>query len=301
MEDRMLLTDDEMKIVRDSVERQAGFDEELIKRCSSLIHIKAFDEAVRNAFVLLEEKMRKALNKENATGYQMVQFAFSANGPFTKLLSHDQLEYEGTRDLFAGAFRLYRNPAAHTIVGYSAGEARGIISLVDLLIKRLEKLGSMPQIGSLPGSMETILADVQKGIGLPATNRIRLFLHECLKTDIPARSSAKQWIPFRKYALVKHDHWDTPKSHPIAIFYLMATGGLWFPVNQYYNQIVGLDTQHIISDLKQLGFKSTGKYQDLFISFTTHNQQAFFDNLLVLIKRIAQNFEATITGNSLSK
>jgi hypothetical protein len=75
----------------------------------------------------IRQALRKILNKQGATGFQMAQYAFSANGPFTKLLSHNQLEYEGTRDLFFGAFRLYRNPSAHSIVGYSAGEARGII------------------------------------------------------------------------------------------------------------------------------------------------------------------------------
>lgn len=84
----MFLTNSEMSLIRGAVEAQSGLDPELVERCSNLIHIQAFDEAVRNAFVLLEERMRQILKRENATGFQMAQYAFSPNGPFTKLLAH---------------------------------------------------------------------------------------------------------------------------------------------------------------------------------------------------------------------
>ena len=55
----MILTDDEMKQIQLSLEERSGLDEELLKRCGDLIRMGKFDEAVRNAFVLLEERLRK--------------------------------------------------------------------------------------------------------------------------------------------------------------------------------------------------------------------------------------------------
>ena len=60
----MILTDKEMDQIRRALENQAGFDEELMRRCGHLIHLGAFDEAVRSAFVLLEERLRKSVFEE---------------------------------------------------------------------------------------------------------------------------------------------------------------------------------------------------------------------------------------------
>ena len=49
----MILTDDEMNSIRQSIEAKAGLDEELLKRCGDLMHMGKFDEAVHAAFVLL--------------------------------------------------------------------------------------------------------------------------------------------------------------------------------------------------------------------------------------------------------
>jgi len=50
----MLLTNDEMQLIRQAVEAESGLDQELAARCSPLIHIAAFDEAVRQAFISSE-------------------------------------------------------------------------------------------------------------------------------------------------------------------------------------------------------------------------------------------------------
>lgn len=293
----MFLTNDEMQILRDSVEAQAGYDAELIKTCSHLIYIKAFDEAVRNAFVLLEDRLRKVLNKRGATGFQMAQYAFSSTGPFTKLLSHDQLEYEGTKDLFFGAFRLYRNPSAHNIVGYNAGEARSIIGLVNLLLTRINLLSSMPQPGTFSGNIEQALSLLEKKVGETTVTRIRIFLSQCEKLNMHPSPTAKVWIPFRKHALVQSKSSKEPSPQKITVFYLSngtKEQGIWFPINQYWSTIVGIDRKKVLSHLKELGFQPMGKAQDPYVSLDTHNSQTFLENLYKITELISQDFDKAL-------
>ena len=116
----MIPTDDELEVIRQSIEAAAGIDEELKQRCGPLMRINAFDEAVRNAFVLLEERLRDTVIKEGLTGVQLANHAFAPDSPLAKHLGHTPSEREGLRELFSGAFKLFRNPAAHGVVGYSS-------------------------------------------------------------------------------------------------------------------------------------------------------------------------------------
>lgn len=85
----MILTDNEMKHIRSSIEAQAGLDKELVRRCGHLIHLGAFDEAVRSAFVLLKERLRQAVNEEGMTGTVLANHAFNPkSGPLAKFLGH---------------------------------------------------------------------------------------------------------------------------------------------------------------------------------------------------------------------
>lgn len=81
----MILTDDEIRRIRQAIEAQAGLNTELLRRCRHLIHLGAFDEAVRSAFILLEERLRKATGEEGMTGTQLANYAFNpAKGPLSK-------------------------------------------------------------------------------------------------------------------------------------------------------------------------------------------------------------------------
>lgn len=293
----MLLTNDELQLVRQAIEIQAGLDTELILRCGPLIHIDAFDEAVRQAFVLLEERLRKMLNKDRATGGQLIQYAFSPEGPFTKIMADNVTERDGLHDLLVGAFKLYRNPTAHTIVGYERAEARAVINLVDLLLKRLDRLAVIPQPGVLPENIERVLPLIDKTNGGKVVHRIRIFIGKCLKEGLDPRAVAKQWLPFRKHALMQYGHWERPKPHALTVFYIYTSEkdqGFWFPVNQYYKLVQGLDIEHITTQLKDLGFKQSGKMQDYMASFSKQNSQAFFDSLFDLVKQIAKDLESTL-------
>ena len=293
----MLLTNDELQLVRQTVELQSGIDSDLVKRCSRLIHINAFDEAVQQAFVLLEERMRRLLKKERATGIQMVQYAFSADGPFTKMLADNQAEREGFEHLLTGAFKLYRNPTAHTIVGYSGADARSIIGLVDLILKRLDRLAALPQPASLPPNVERTLLRVEKGPGAKSVSQVRLFLGRCSNEGLDINTSATKWIPFRRRTLIKRDGWEQPKPHPLTVFYLYNNDndqGVWFPVNQYYKNVIGIDRDDIIKRLRGMGFQPFGSVQDLYISFKTVRDKEYYDQLFVFVQQIRKELDATL-------
>jgi len=98
----MILTDSEIRQVRRIIEAQAGMNEELLRRCGDLIHMDNFDEAVRSAFVLLEERLRNMVpeDKKGLTGTMLAGYAFNINdGPLAKHLGRNQSEREGLRDL----------------------------------------------------------------------------------------------------------------------------------------------------------------------------------------------------------
>jgi uncharacterized protein (TIGR02391 family) len=171
----VLLTNDELQLVRETVETQSGMDADIVERCSRLIHINAFDEAVQQAFVVLEERLRRVLRMQGGTGMQMVNAAFSTNGLFTKLLSDNPNEKEGFQGLLTAAFKLYRNPSMHTIVGYSSADARAVVGLVDLILRRIERLAALPQPGSFPANVEQTLVLVQNNTNQQVANYVRLF------------------------------------------------------------------------------------------------------------------------------
>ena len=185
----MILTDEEMRLVRRSIEVQAALDEELLQRCSHLLHLGAFDEAVRSAFVLLEERLREAVGEEGLTGTRLANQAFNpTTGPLAKHLGHTPSEREGLRELYSGAFKLFRNPTAHGLVGYDAADGKAIIGLVNLMLKLLKRAAELPPSDLFPENVEKILSEIEQGIGPGATSRLRIFLGKSMKAGLKPSS-----------------------------------------------------------------------------------------------------------------
>lgn len=295
----MILTDDEMRQVRRALEAQAGLDEELLRRCGHLIHLGAFDEAVRSAFVLLEERLRRAVGQEGMTGTQLANFAFNTTkGPLSERLSHSPGEKEGLRELYAGAFKLFRNPTAHGVVEYSAAEGKAIIGLVDLLLGLIKRAGELPPPGLLPENVEGALDAVEETAGAGAARRLHGFLSRCVsELGLCPSNSAKQWIPFRRHASYKAPHWDEPRPHQVALLYLVVDGKnrhLHFPIKQYYTGVQEFDTERVEEGLTQLGFYARGKWQAPTLDLRVHNSTQVFDALYDIVASIAEEFEETL-------
>lgn len=296
----MILGDDEMKAIRDAIDERSGLDVELLNRCGEFLRIGKYDEAVRNAFILLEERLRTAAGKEkeNMTGTQLANFAFgAANGPLAKILGNNDNEKEGLREIYSGAFKLFRNPTAHGVVGYDRIEGKSIIGFVNLLLRLLDKIGDMPPPNSFPPNLELALTDVEKVIGPGSTSRLRKFLGRCVKSGIKPTVASKQWIPFKRYALMKYDHWDKPKPHQLTLFYLFLGENekfLWFPVNQYYINVIDLDIDGFKKDLKTVGFQLFGKHKDYSADLKTHNSSLFFDQLFDIVIELSRELETRL-------
>lgn len=104
---------------------------------------KAWDTAIRNATVVLEDRMRKLGNIDNinqkATGNGIVNLIFGSN----KSLQKDKLpseELEAYRDLYSGTMKLFRNRYAHRFIDPKPEEGGAIIVFIDLLLKMLDDL-----------------------------------------------------------------------------------------------------------------------------------------------------------------
>jgi len=289
----MIVTNAEMDQVRRCLEAQAGLDEELLHRCGHLLHLGAWDEAIRSAFVLLEERMREALNKEGITGTRLALEAFDPDkGPLGLQLAGSRSERIGLQELYTGAFRLFRNPTAHSVVGYSAPEGKAIIGLVDLLLRLLNRAGEVPPPGLLPDNVENLLGQFEQKAGPAAASRFRSFLGKCVTAGLKPSRKATAWIGYRKRAWVKFDWWEEPKSHNISMFY-HGSRNLSFPIRGYYSSAVGFDTEPLIERLLEIGFRPSGKDRDPAIDLHATNDQAFFDTLLDLVLWTSDELENT--------
>jgi len=106
-------------------------------------NLKAWDTGIRNATVVLEDRMRKLGNIDNinqkATGNGIVNLIFGSN----KSVQKDKLpseELEAYRDLYSGTMKLFRNRYAHRFIDPKPEEGGAIILFIDLLLKMLDDL-----------------------------------------------------------------------------------------------------------------------------------------------------------------
>jgi uncharacterized protein (TIGR02391 family) len=298
----MIPTDDDIKAIRQSIEAAAGMDDELKLRCGPLIYIGRFDEAVLNAFVLLEERLRKAIGEDGLTGVPLANKAFAADGPLSRRLEGTPEEREkrreGLRELYSGAFKLFRNPAAHGKVEYSSSEGKSIIGLVNLLLTILSRaIESLPPV---PANVEAALSEAEKLLGTGTASRLRTFVSECIRIGLKPQAKPKQWIPFRRYALIQYSHWPEPKPYFVTVFYLVQREeiGLLFPVNSYLANVKGLSLSPIRQDLLGLGFTPTGKIQDYYLALHSSHNQVFFDGLMELVSKLNRELAITLKNKA---
>jgi hypothetical protein len=296
----MLLTENDLTLVRESIEKSAGWDPELLGKIKPLVHAGAFDDALRSAFVVLEERLRKSVNKEDAhmTAMPLVDYAFGGGkGHLAKHFGDSQSEREGLHSLFAGAFKLYRNPRAHRLHSIDTVEAKFILGFVNLLLLTLHKVTSLNPTVTFPPNLEGLLSEFENREGTAAATRVRLFLSRCVDLGLTPRTGTKKWIGFRRYARVRYPHWKEPRSHAVTLFYFYIDGdarGLWFPVHQYHSNVVGFDTKPIANALRALGFTPNGKAEDYSRRLTKDLSQEFYNSLSKIVEDTVAAFEATM-------
>ena len=295
----MILTDVELNRLREALETQANMDDELLQRCASLLHLGAYDEAVRSAFVLLEERLREMLGQEGMTGSNLANAAFNTkDGPLAKHLGKNLSEREGLRELYSGAFKVFRNPTDHGAVGYSSSDGKEIVALVNLLLRILKRAEELPASGFFPANLENALATAESVIGASATSRLRVFLGNCMKAGLQPTNSPKQWIPFRRQARFKAPGWTEYKPHRIAVFYLVADGStaaIHFPMGYYLSKVYEFNTDMLEDQLLGLGFHSMGTKGELRAELKSLNSEKFFNSLREVVEGAAANLDESMS------
>ncbi len=121
--------------------KDLGFDPELVSRSAKDVAEQRYVEAVRNGFVLLENRIRReSMAKGTVGGKELVEHAFH-NQTGTIPVGSDPGEREGVFFLFRGAFQAFRNPASHHSELETVGreEALAQLSLVNMLLSLTKK------------------------------------------------------------------------------------------------------------------------------------------------------------------
>jgi hypothetical protein len=163
------------------------------------------------------------------------------------------------------------------------------------MLKRAEEL---PPPGLLPENVQSALERVEEAIGPGATSRLHSFLARCVsELGLRTTTTAKEWFPFRRHAMYRAANWDEPKSHPVAVFYLVVRyrrRDFQVPVAQYDVCVEGFNTDHLSEKLLDLGFYPRGKNQEPTVDLRVHNDSDFFDALFDIVSWVAAEFEESL-------
>jgi uncharacterized protein (TIGR02391 family) len=270
----MLITSTQADELLSTLSSLSGLDPRLAEKCTGLIRSERYDEAVSRAFVVLEERLRDTLGVRGGAGVNLAEKAFAhESGELADRLMLARAEVNGIRNLFVGAFKAYRNRAAHTIAGYSLDEARAIVHLVNLLLLVLEQVRSSPA--------HSVREDVAQLLAPQALGRLRSFL-EALD-GIGIRKATGVGSTAYKASLQYHPpSWDAPRPYPVTVLYVHAVGGK--PVVSFrtssLRQVVGVDVDSLERDLLQLGCeRAAAKTTPVRLDLDRHNDQSVFDRV----------------------
>lgn len=166
------MPDEEREIVeaRAYSEIEPLVHERLRKTCWHLFSGGDYKHAVREAMAIVELTLReKVLATESYYGARLIDFAFSNKGPVRLTSPFGEAMQEDARALFKGAFRYYRNYAAHD--GSQIDCRRGARILI-LASELLDLLEASPRSLRLEGGPEGLVA---KGV-FTSVNDFRRFL-----------------------------------------------------------------------------------------------------------------------------
>jgi uncharacterized protein (TIGR02391 family) len=246
----------------------------LAEMCSGLIQAQRYDEAVSRAFVVVEERLRDTLGVHGGSGVHLSEKAFAPDsGDLVDRLARPRGEVDGIRNLFVGAFKAYRNRAAHTMADYTLNEARAVIHLANLLLLILKQVERAPS--------HQIRKDVAELLEPDARRRLSSFLESLQEIGI-RKGEGESKTPYKAVLRYRPPSWETPRPYEVSVFYLNATGGK--PRIEFrcisLEKVVGLDLDTLEEELLQLGCVRVGlKTVPIWLYLNQHNDQETFDQL----------------------
>jgi len=279
----MLITNAQVDELLEQLTNLSSLDPELIKRCGLLIRSERYDEAVSRAFVVLEERLRELLQIRGGSGVNLSEKAFSPDkGKLVDRLHLPRAEVAGIFNLFVGAFKAYRNRAAHTVAGYTLDEARGIIHLVNLLLLVLQKVRD--------ASTQHIPPEIAQVLGPTATKRLRLFLESLQEIGIN-RGKGKDSTPYWATLEYNYPSWEKPRPYQVSVLYLGAPAGK--PMLMFHSvglsRVVGLDIEQLETELSQVGCtRVAAKTTPMRLSLSKYNDQDTFDRLYEILRSLME-------------
>lgn len=119
---------------------QEIFDEELISRCANHFENDEYQAAVQNAFITVEERLRRLGNLPNdLTGTELINETMNPqSGELT--FREINAEKEGIMHLFRGGFLAFRNPTHHRFLeNLDKVQAYNILCFANTLLIMLER------------------------------------------------------------------------------------------------------------------------------------------------------------------
>jgi uncharacterized protein (TIGR02391 family) len=126
-------------------------DDELRRRCEDLLTAEEhYDRAVREACVVLEDRVRKAIGADkNVVGTSLMERAFGPKNRLLRLSEQDQ-EQLGAMQLYRGVMAFFRNAAGHNLVdSYTREDALRFVVFVDLLLAMVGRIPSQQDSGEV--------------------------------------------------------------------------------------------------------------------------------------------------------
>jgi uncharacterized protein (TIGR02391 family) len=275
----MLITNTQADELFSTLSRLSGLEEQLSATCGGLIRSQRYDEAVSRAFVVLEERLRDMLNISGGAGVNLSEKAFAPDkGDLIDRLMRPRSEVDGIRNLFVGAFKAYRNRAAHTMADYTLDEARAIIHLVNLLLLILEQVREAPA--------HSIRKDVAELLEPESRRRLRSFLGSLEDIGI-RKGEGKSKTPYQATLEYHPPSWEVSAAHTVTMFYLTASKGepkLTFRSISLAH-VVGLDIDSLEQTLLQLGAtRVRAKTTPIRLNLNRYNDQETFDRLFGILR-----------------
>ncbi|MBI4494698.1 MAG: TIGR02391 family protein [Chloroflexi bacterium] len=113
--------------------RGLAFDQELVEHCSDAVEDGRFDDAIRTAMIVLEDRIRTSTREGlDVVGADLAARVFDRNRPFN--FGQTGAEKDGLLNLFRSVFLLCRNPVAHRFAQHDEPRALHVLAVVDLLL-----------------------------------------------------------------------------------------------------------------------------------------------------------------------
>ena len=124
------------KALKQIVENEI-YDSELRKRLARL-GAPHLDTLIREAGVVLEDRLRSVTGLSDVHGVKLVDDAFDVSN-MKMIYSQHPGEQDGVRMLYRGAMQFIRNPPMHKLVEYPIEKARLLLRLIDSLLLLLPR------------------------------------------------------------------------------------------------------------------------------------------------------------------